>query len=213
MTVSKEIDHCADPTSQLCGVKRSWVCARSIDTWSTMTAGNLVPLASSTLDLPPGSYIYSIAQRSGVYAVISSDNSLRSFDGATLRLQPGGLVEKTHAGVTCLRAFDEEGNVWATAGRDGCVRCWDLRAGKKATEIRSGMVDRNNRWVVRGVCSSDIFRQWGTLTFTRLQFSERNIGHWIGAPHVTSKSRHLVSAGPSCYLTLGYERLTYALGI
>lgn len=105
-----------------------------------MTARILTPLASSTLDLPPRSYIYSILERSGTYAVISSDDSLRVVDGATLRLQPGALVEGTHVGVTSLKAFDKEGNVWATAGRDGFVRCWDLRSGKKATEIRSGMM-------------------------------------------------------------------------
>lgn len=108
-----------------------------------MTAGILAPLASSTLDLSPGSYIYSILKRLDAYAVISSDDSLRLFDGATLRLQPGGTIERTHAGVTCLRAFDEEGNVWVTAGRDGFVRCWDLRAGKKVAEIQSGMIDQN----------------------------------------------------------------------
>jgi WD40 repeat protein len=112
-----------------------------------MTAGVLAPLASSTLDLPPGSYIYSILERSGAYAVISSDDSLRLFDGATLRLQAGGLVERTHAGVTGLRAFDDAGNVWLTAGRDGFVRCWDLRSGKKAAEVRSGMVDPNRTTV------------------------------------------------------------------
>lgn len=40
-----------------------------------------------------------------------------------------------------MRAFDDAGNVWLTAGRDGFVRCWDLRSGKKAAEIPSGMID------------------------------------------------------------------------
>lgn len=132
-----------------------------------MTAGILAPLASSSLDLPTGSYIYSILGRSGAYAVISSDDSLRLFDGATLRLRPGGVVDRTHAGVTCLRAFDGEGNVWLTAGRDGFVRCWDLRAGKKVTEIRGGMVNWSLSTRARA-CNSDCNRQWGTPPITGL---------------------------------------------
>ncbi len=99
----------------------------------------LNPLASSTLHLPRGSYIYSIIPTSGGYAVISSDDSLRVFDGVALQLLPEGIVERTHAGVTSLRRFDDEGNVLATAGRDGLVKCWDLRTGKRATEFSTGM--------------------------------------------------------------------------
>ena len=134
-----------------------------------MTAGILAPLASSTLNLPPGSYIYSILERSGAYAVISSDDSLRLFNGATLRLQPGGVVERTHAGVTALKAFYGEGNVWATAGRDGFVRCWDLRAGKKVMEIRGGTINRTQvSYQVWDPQLRPCLRQWSTFTITRL---------------------------------------------
>ncbi|KAI9876579.1 MAG: hypothetical protein M1830_006179 [Pleopsidium flavum] len=98
----------------------------------------LKPVASSTLDLSRGSYIYSIIPTSSGYAVISSDDSLRVFDGVALQLQPGGVVERTHAGVTSLKRFDDEDNVLATAGRDGIVKCWDLRTGKKAAEFSTG---------------------------------------------------------------------------
>lgn len=161
-----------------------------------MPAGILVPLASSTLDLPPGSYIYSIDKRSGACAVISSDDSLRRFDGATLRLQAGGLVERTHAGVTCLRAFDEEGNVWVTAGRDGFVRCWDMRAGRKATEVRSGMIDPNYCQLAREHATQTVVRSRVTPSITRLLHPATNACHWIRTPHVTSKCGALVR--PRC---------------
>lgn len=99
----------------------------------------LAPVASSTLNLPSDSYIYSIIPAPDAYAVISSDDSLRVFDAATLQVLPGGIIERTHAGVTSLKQFDDQGKVLATAGRDGLVRSWDLRTGKKAADFFTGM--------------------------------------------------------------------------
>ncbi|KAF3395207.1 putative WD repeat-containing protein [Talaromyces pinophilus] len=110
--------------------------------------------ASSSLSLPPGTYIYAIAatspsssgtQPQHQFAAISSDDSLRLFDGHSL--QPTAVVTaKSHGGgVTALREYPgcngAGGFLLATAGRDGAVRLWDVRAGgsplqKASVEMR-----------------------------------------------------------------------------
>lgn len=113
--------------------------------------------ASSSLSLPTGTYIYAIAATtpSGTqsqphqhqqFAAISSDDSLRLFDGHTL--QPTAIVTaKSHdGGVTALKEYSgigTEGFLLATAGRDGAVRLWDARARglpqRASVEMRVGM--------------------------------------------------------------------------
>lgn len=110
--------------------------------------------ASSSLSLPPGTYIYAIAAtsppssgaQSQQFATISSDDSLRLFDGHSL--QPTAVVAaKSHdGGVTALKEYPEigpQGFLLATAGRDGVVRLWDVRAGgtsqRASVEMRVGM--------------------------------------------------------------------------
>ncbi|KZF22067.1 WD40 repeat-like protein [Xylona heveae TC161] len=84
---------------------------------------------SSDLSLPSDSYIYSVVPTSTGLAAISSDDSLRLFGRENLRLLSGGVLKRVHQGVTCLKAFDEGGNILATAGSDGLVRTWDIRSG------------------------------------------------------------------------------------
>jgi WD40 repeat protein len=110
--------------------------------------------ASSSLSLPPGTYIYAIAatspssssgtQHQQQFAAISSDDSLRLFDGHSL--QPTSIVAaKSHDGVTALKEYGgiaPAGFLLATAGRDGAVRLWDARAGssqRASVEMRVGM--------------------------------------------------------------------------
>ena len=110
--------------------------------------------ASSSLSLPPGTYIYAIAatspsssgtQQQQQFAAISSDDSLRLFDGHSL--QPTAIVTaKSHdGGVTALKEYPGlggEGFLLATAGRDGAVRLWDARTGRPqraSMEMRVGM--------------------------------------------------------------------------
>lgn len=98
---------------------------------------------SSSLFLPPESYIYRLQpvnNAGALIAAISSDDSLRLFD-----LERLGAIESTavdcaahnalkdiHKGVTCLEAFGPQQEYCVlTAGRDGAVRGWDLRSGKK----------------------------------------------------------------------------------
>ena len=104
---------------------------------------------SSNLGLPTNSYIYKIITTSprldpysysqtDQLAVISSDDSLRIFDPATLQVVPNGVIKAVNASVTCLeRADDTASNIIATAGRDGLINFWDKRTQQKALTIES----------------------------------------------------------------------------
>lgn len=107
----------------------------------------LQPTGASSLSLPSGTYIYAIGEAPSSsaggrqFAAISSDDSLRIFDGQSL--QPLTVVSaKTHEGVTSLNGFPP--GFLATAGRDGAVRLWDVRSGhassKPDVEMRVGML-------------------------------------------------------------------------
>ncbi|GAD98738.1 WD domain protein [Paecilomyces variotii No. 5] len=89
---------------------------------------------SSTLNLPKGSYIYSIsASTPDSFAAISSDDSLRTFDSNSLKLLSVPATKTHEEGVTCLKEYGQatEGGpqLLATAGRDGKVKLWDVRSG------------------------------------------------------------------------------------
>lgn len=94
-------------------------------------------VASSRLSLPGDSYTYKVmpVQNSSSLVAISSDDSLRVFDGASLQLQSNGLLDKVHDGVTCLQSFDADRSCILTAGRDAAVRCWDLRSRQAAFSL------------------------------------------------------------------------------
>lgn len=108
----------------------------------------MTQVLSSSLGLPPSSYIYKLLSTSprqdpltytktDTLAVVSSDDSLRLLNPATLNLLPDGLV-KVNESVTCLeRVDDAASNLIATAGRDGFVNCWDKRSKGKALSIQS----------------------------------------------------------------------------
>ncbi|KAH7042680.1 WD40-repeat-containing domain protein [Macrophomina phaseolina] len=93
-------------------------------------------LAEADLCLPKDSYIYSLRRTNTALAALSSDDSIRIFDPKTLQLLPDGVIGKTHSSVTCLEPYSEDGNVLATSGRDGLVKCWDRRTKKAAMEFR-----------------------------------------------------------------------------
>jgi WD40 repeat protein len=114
------------------------------------------PLLSSNAGLPPNSYIYRIIStaprqdpltysQTDQLAIISSDDSLRFLDPATLSALPNGIVKNVNEKVTCLeRANDAPSNVVATAGRDGLIRFWDKRSRQKVLEIESRMATLNS---------------------------------------------------------------------
>lgn len=100
--------------------------------------------ASSNLQLPKDSYVYSFAEVTmdrydsiWSLAVISSDNSLRIFDVKSLDLVSGGSFESVHSSVTALTKFASSAYfpLLLTCGRDGYVRGWDTRSGNKAVEL------------------------------------------------------------------------------
>jgi WD40 repeat protein len=106
-------------------------------------------MLDSNLGLPPNSYIYKIlstAPRHDLFtysqtdtlAIISSDNSLRFSDPATLNTLPDGVIKNVNRSVTCLeRADDPASNIVVTAGRDGLINFWDKRSRDKAMHIES----------------------------------------------------------------------------
>jgi WD40 repeat protein len=96
---------------------------------------NATLAAESGLSLPPDSYVYCIAALDQAFVAISSDDSLRAFDRQTLQILSGGIIEKIHSSVTCLAASP---NAVFTAGRDGLIRTWDLRTGKREVEVQDG---------------------------------------------------------------------------
>ncbi|OJD32959.1 wd domain-containing protein [Diplodia corticola] len=93
-------------------------------------------VAEADLSLPTDSYIYSLRPTNTALAALSSDDSIRIFDPKTLQLLPGGVISRVHESVTCLEPYSEDGNVLATAGRDGLVKCWDRRTKKAVMEFR-----------------------------------------------------------------------------
>ncbi|GAB1203246.1 hypothetical protein APSETT445_001874 [Aspergillus pseudonomiae] len=91
--------------------------------------------ASSSLSLAQDNYIYSIASSSpGSFAAIASDDSLRVFDAASLS-HVSVVAADAHKGVTSLKSYDAGQQLLATGGRDGRVKLWDLRNGKR--DVRS----------------------------------------------------------------------------
>ncbi len=109
---------------------------------------SLTPISTSTLSLPPNSYIYKILStaaqqdpfsysKTSQLAIISSDDSLRYIDASTLQTLPDGIVKSVNEKVTCLERVDATGNVLATAGRDGLVNFWDTRTRRKVAGVQS----------------------------------------------------------------------------
>ena len=84
--------------------------------------------------LNPDTYIYNILPISTDLVSISSDDSLRVLDPLTLEVY--GSVHGVHDGVTCLSGFRDR--LGLTAGRDGLVKCTDLRIRSTAFELSEG---------------------------------------------------------------------------
>ena len=66
-------------------------------------------------------------------AAISSDQQLSLFDPASLRKGPQRSFATSHGNVTTLRVFGD--NVVCTAGENGRVEVWDLRAADKVAHF------------------------------------------------------------------------------
>jgi len=97
-------------------------------------AATAKPLDSSTLSLPPDTYIYSLARLRSSCAAISSDDTLTYFRPSNLSVTL--QVKNAHQSITSLCATPDQSGV-ATAGRDGVVRVWDPRSNKAVMEYRN----------------------------------------------------------------------------
>ncbi|MCJ1479608.1 hypothetical protein MMC13_008294 [Lambiella insularis] len=92
-------------------------------------------ISKSSLSLPSNSYVYGIKPVGHKLTAISSDDSLRVFDPETLQVDTGRIFASIHDGITCLEIATCKPESVITAGRDGYIRCWDLRNGKKTIEL------------------------------------------------------------------------------
>lgn len=91
-------------------------------------------LTSSTLSLPPDTYIYTLARLQNSCAAISSDDTLTYLDPSNLSIS--SQVKNANRSITSLCATYDGAGV-ATAGRDGLVRVWDPRSRGAVREYRN----------------------------------------------------------------------------
>lgn len=90
---------------------------------------------ATSASLKPDTYIYKILPISTEMVSISSDDSLRVLDPPTLELR--GAIDGVHDGVTCLSGFGDRHGL--TAGRDGLVKCIDVRTRNTTLELSEGL--------------------------------------------------------------------------
>lgn len=102
----------------------------------------LYAVDSFRISQPADTYVYDIVPVAAGIAAISSDDSLRLLDPASLSGTPLNSIRKVNTDVTCLKTIstsaDGDALVVATGGRDGKVCLFDPRSGSKAGEVRSG---------------------------------------------------------------------------
>lgn len=99
--------------------------------------GTIARVAASVAVSPPlglDTYVYEVIPFGDRLVSISSDDSLRLVEPQTLQYIPD--CTSVHDGVTCLKAIQGRGVL--TAGRNGVVKCTDLRTNTTAQEISKG---------------------------------------------------------------------------
>lgn len=70
----------------------------------------------------------------GGLVAISSDQKLSLFDPSSLSKGPVSSFQTGHGNISTLKVFGE--NVVCTAGENGTVEVWDLKAGKRVTQFQ-----------------------------------------------------------------------------
>ncbi|KAL8842609.1 MAG: hypothetical protein Q9176_002566 [Flavoplaca citrina] len=117
--------------------------------------------------LNPDTYIYKILPISTDLVSISSDDSLRILDPLTLEVY--GSVHGLHDGVTCLSGFRDR--LVLTAGRDGLVKCIDLRIRSTAFELSEA---EKKPTILSTACQEHL-----VVTGTELKDSQATITVWV----------------------------------
>ncbi|KAH7313533.1 WD40-repeat-containing domain protein [Stachybotrys elegans] len=82
-----------------------------------------------------GTYALDVHRTAAGIASISSDQSLSLLDPSRLRAGPFVRLLTGHGNVSSLRVYDWGSSVVCTAGENGSVGVWDLRAGSKVAQF------------------------------------------------------------------------------
>ncbi|KAK1247281.1 hypothetical protein MKX07_002190 [Trichoderma sp. CBMAI-0711] len=83
-------------------------------------------------------YVLEAHRTASGLATVSSDQALSLFDPARIGSGPQASLRTDHGNVTTMRAFDPMTGVVCTAGEDGSVGVWDLRAGTRVARFQAG---------------------------------------------------------------------------
>ncbi|KAL8682967.1 MAG: hypothetical protein Q9186_001046 [Xanthomendoza sp. 1 TL-2023] len=92
---------------------------------------------ATSASLRPDTYIYHILPVNTKLVSISSDDSLRVIDPHTLNLNES--IHGIHDGLSCLGSYRDQDVL--TAGRDGLVKCIDLRSQDRRVHLSEGSTD------------------------------------------------------------------------
>ena len=149
-------------------------------------------VGNTSLSLPPNSYIYNIVAVGEKLGVISSDDSLRIFDPQTLQTISDGIRRDVHKGLTCLERNRSDNNTVLTAGRDGKIRCWDIRAAEKTFELGSGTVFIR---MLKQILRRSISTLCG-FPFSCQLLSEHNASRWYRFIKFASNGGNMVGPSP-----------------
>jgi WD40 repeat protein len=85
-------------------------------------------------------YVLEAHRTASGLATVSSDQALSLFDPARIGSGPQASLRTDHGNVTTMRAFDPMTGVVCTAGEDGSVGVWDLRAGARVARFQGEFV-------------------------------------------------------------------------
>lgn len=79
----------------------------------------------------------------GGLVAISSDQKLSLFDPSSLSKGPVSSFQTSHGNISTLKVFGD--NLVCTAGENGTVEVWDLKAGKRVTQFQGERPHEMNR--------------------------------------------------------------------
>ncbi|KAF7559307.1 hypothetical protein G7046_g4842 [Stylonectria norvegica] len=95
----------------------------------------LTPIAAHSFGRD--TYVLAIHRTAAGLAALTSDQSLSLLDPARLANGPLRRLPTTHGNVTALSVFDADAALVCTAGENGTVGVWDLRAGTSVAAFQA----------------------------------------------------------------------------